>query len=194
MKVGLISDIHCNLVGLREALHQLSDCEEVLCAGDLLYQYRFSVDVLALLKQHDVRSIVGNHDKTILYTPAHPLLESSSVDPAYLRYLAELPHTLELELDGVRIAMFHGAPWDDHDSASAHYVYPENQDDMRRVAQADADVVVLGHTHRPFAVRVADTLIVNPGSCGECRDGSGLLSCAMLETGDGRVEFRRFPE
>ena len=187
VKIGLISDIHCNLGGLLGALRELSDCEEILCAGDLLYQYRFPQAVLGLLNERGVRAIVGNHDRTILCTPSHPL--RASVDPVALAYLAEIPRMLSLNLDGVRVAVFHGAPWDDPDSTSATYIYPENQDALRRVAQVDADVVVLGHTHRGFAVRVDGTLIVNPGSCGEPRDGTDLLSCAVLDTRDGQVEF-----
>jgi putative phosphoesterase len=192
VKVGLLSDIHCNLEGLRRALAILGDCDQLLCAGDLLYQYRFSSDVLGLLRDAQVHSIVGNHDKTILHVPGHPLRSSPTVDPSELRYLGEIPESLNLSLGGARIAMFHGAPWDIPRDTSAHYVYATSQSDLRRVAEVDADVVVLGHTHIPFSCVVADTLIVNPGSVGECRDGSGLLSCAMLDTDDRRVEFRRF--
>ncbi len=187
-----MSDIHCNLEGLQGALGELADCEELLCAGDLLYQYRFSTEVLSLLKDRGVRAIVGNHDRTILHTPAHPL--RASVDPAALDYLATIPLTLSLELDGLRVAMFHGAPWDDPSSISATYIYPENQSDLCRVAHVDADVVVLGHTHRAFATRINSTLIVNPGSCGEPRDGTDLLSCAVLDTTDGQAEFRKWPQ
>ena len=100
MKLGLFSDIHCNLGGLERALQLLDDCDELLCAGDLLYQYRFSGEVLALLREHRVHTIVGNHDKTILYTPSHPLRASPSVDPTELQFLAGLPNSLALELGG----------------------------------------------------------------------------------------------
>jgi len=66
VKLGLFSDIHCNVRGLERALQLLDDCDELLCAGGLLYQYRFSGEVLALLRQHRGHAIVGNHDKTIL--------------------------------------------------------------------------------------------------------------------------------
>lgn len=194
VKIGLISDIHCNAPGLRRALGLLDDCDEVLCAGDLMSQYRFSSEVLTIIKESGIRTIVGNHDKTILHAPAHPLRSSPTVDPALLQYLAGLPSTLSSTWDGMSIAMFHGSPWDDAASLSAHYVYPENVQDMRRVAQVKADIVVLGHTHRPFSARQGETLIVNPGSCGESRDPSGVLSCAMLDTRDGRVEHRYFSE
>src|SRR5207249_2200026 len=113
-------------------------------------------------------------------------------DPALLDYLAGLPNSLSLERDGLRIAVFHGAPWDDPGDTSAHYVYANNTRDLRRVAEVEADVVILGHTHRPFALKVDSTLIVNPGSCDDPRDGTNLLSCAVLETEARTVEFRPF--
>jgi putative phosphoesterase len=188
----LISDIHCNLAGLQEALALLADCDEVLCAGDLMYQYRFSNDVLRHLAERRVHAIVGNHDKTILYTPGFPLRTSPSVDPERLGYLAGLPHELMLTLDGIRIAMFHGAPWDDPRGTSASYLYPDDEQQLRRLAQVEADVIVLGHTHRAFAKSVDEVLVVNPGSCGEARDGTRNLTCAILDTASREVEFRLF--
>jgi putative phosphoesterase len=192
LKLGLFSDIHCNLTGLQRALELLDDCDELLCAGDILYQYRFSGEVLATLRDHNVHAIVGNHDRTILYVPSHPLRSSPKVDPADLRYLGEIPDTLSLRLGGTDIAMFHGSPWDNVRTASAHYVYPANQADMKRVAQVPADIVVLGHTHQAFSAWVNGTLIVNPGSCGESRDPSGLLTCAALDVASGEVAIRSF--
>ena len=62
----------------------------------------------------------------------------------------------------------------------------------QRVSDNDADFVVLGHTHRAFSTRVGNTLVVNPGSCGEPRDASGTYSCAALDVTSGEVEFRPF--
>lgn len=192
MKIGLISDIHCNLPGLERALDLLRECDEILCAGDLMYQYRFSNQVLALLRRREIHAIVGNHDKTILYTRGHPLQTSASVDPQERDYLAGLPSNLTLSLGGTRVAMFHGSPWDEAQGCVAHYIYPQNRELLKRVAQVEADVIVLGHTHIPFCDLVDGRLVVNPGSCGESRDPSGALSCAMLDTGTRTVDFRSF--
>src|SRR5437016_554624 len=113
MKVGLLSDIHCNMPGLRNALYLLSDCTELLCNGDLMYQYRFSAEILDLLEEHGVHCIVGNHDLSILHTPGHPLRAALATDPTALERLAAIPRDLMLELGGVRFAMFHGSSWDE---------------------------------------------------------------------------------
>jgi putative phosphoesterase len=192
VKVGLLSDIHCKLPGLLQALEQLDDCDELLCAGDLVYQYRFSNDVLATLKRRGVRSILGNHDKIVLHTPNHPLRASASVDPAWLAYLASLPNSLALTLGGVHLQMFHGSPWDDDDGRVTPYIYPQSSAELRRLAEFAADVIVLGHTHVPFVHDTGRALVVNPGSCAEPRDGTLMPCCAVLDTDSRRVDFRRY--
>ena len=192
MKLGLISDIHCNLPALERALALLQDCDELICAGDINYQYRFSNSVLTLLRERGVRSIAGNHDNTILYAPGHPLRDSPTVDAGCFAYLKGLPERLELDYGERRVAVFHGAPWDEPRGTSACYVFPEDTRLLARLGDVDADFVVLGHTHRPFTARVGPMLVVNPGSCGEPRDASNTYSCAALDVASGEVEFRPF--
>src|SRR3990172_6771974 len=141
LKIGLISDIHSNVRGLERSLALLGDCEEVLCAGDLLCLYRFSGEVLSLLRDHHVHAIVGNHDKTILYAPEHPLRSSPSVNRADLQYLSNLPEALSLSLGGLRIAMFHGSPWDEEQTTAAYYVHPSVRKDILRVRSYESDII-----------------------------------------------------
>jgi len=190
MKIGLLSDIHCNVEGLKRALDLLSDCNELLCAGDLMYQYRFSMEILDLLDEHGVQSIVGNHDLSILYTPGHPIRDRLASEPTALPRLGAVPRQRMMELGGLRIAMFHGAPWDADERCN--YIYPQDQAKLDRLREVEADVVVLGHTHIPFTVMVGDQLVVNSGSVGECRDGTGTLSCSVLDTTTREIELRRF--
>ncbi len=192
MKIGLLSDIHCRLPGLLRALEQLDDCDELLCAGDIVYQYRFSNEVLAALKRRGVRSILGNHDKVVLHTPNHPLRESTSVDPDWLAYLGSLPNSLAITLGGIRLQMFHGSPWDDAEGRVTPYIYPQSSAELRRLAEIKADVIVLGHTHVPFVHDTGRALVVNPGSCAEPRDGTLTPCCAVLDTDSLRVVFRRY--
>jgi putative phosphoesterase len=190
LRIGLISDLHCNVPTLTRAFELLEDCEEVLCAGDLIYQFRFSNEVLLMLRDRGVQTIVGNHDKSVLLTPNHPLRVSPTVDPEAMRYLAGLPTNLTLDVEGKRIAMFHGSPWDDDAEPHAHYVYPQNRADLKRVARVEADFIVLGHSHVPYAEWVNERLIINPGTCGEPCPSTGLPSCAALDVTTGEVDFR----
>ena len=192
MKIGLVSDIHCNVEGLRAALDVLADCDEVVCAGDVMFQYRFSNELAALLQSAGVRCILGNHDKSILQLPNHPLRASPSVEPSRLAYLAQLPEQLTFELAGVRILVAHGAPWDPPGAIEATYVYPHDTRRLERMRHVEADVIVLGHTHVPMAERVAKRLVINPGSCGVPTGAGRELTCMSLDLDTLEAELHAF--
>ncbi len=63
MKLGIVSDIHCNGAGLAQALALMGDIDELICLGDSIYEYRFSNDVVRLLKDREAQVIVGNHEE-----------------------------------------------------------------------------------------------------------------------------------
>lgn len=189
VKIGFVSDIHCNVVGLRAALDLLADCDQILCAGDLMLQYRFSNEVPAVLSSAGVQSIVGNHDKTILHVPNHPLRSSPAVESRWLQYVSELPDRLTVDVQGVRIVVTHGAPWDAAGAIESTYVYPHDDQRLARMREVDADVVVLGHTHVPMIEQVGSVRVLNPGSCGIPSGATPQVSCAVLnlDTLDAQV-------
>ena len=65
MLLGIVADIHCNVGGLRQALDRMGPVDQLLCAGDAIYQFRFSNEVIELLRERDARYILGNHELTI---------------------------------------------------------------------------------------------------------------------------------
>ena len=60
--------------------------------------------------------------------------------------------------------------------------------ELQRFGEADADIVLYGHTHQQVVRRVGRALVVNPGSAGDGRDprNGGQLSCAVLDTAERR--------
>lgn len=73
-----------------------------------------------------------------------------------------------------------------------HIVNPHAPHDTiaRRIFREKPDVVVFGHTHKPFSERINGTLYLNPGSAG--RERFNLpRTVAILETGpELKVEFK----
>ena len=51
VRIGIVSDIHCNAAGLLEALRLMGDVDEVFCLGDSIWEYRFSNGVAQILKE-----------------------------------------------------------------------------------------------------------------------------------------------
>jgi putative phosphoesterase len=107
-----------------------------------------------------------------------------------LGWLAERPRRHELRVGGKRVLMVHSTPWEPRGS----YALPTSSE-LQRFDEADADIVLYGHTHQQVIRRVGRVLVVNPGSAGIGRDprNGGQLSCAVLDTVTEEVVVRDFP-
>lgn len=185
MQIGLIADPHANVYGTEGVLARLRDCGAVLCAGDLTGYFSHVNETVQLLRQNRVLCVRGNHDQYLfdLSSPANPVLAKSVaftrdvINTRNLAFLSSLPNQLILQWDDLRILVCHGSPWD----LLNGYVYPDRAS-FEDFLAVDADVIVLGHTHRPMLKRVRSKLIINPGSCGQPRNGTAAASCAILDT------------
>ncbi len=191
MKLGLVADIHCNSAGLRRALELMGPVDELICAGDAVYQFRFSNEVLGLLRERNARYILGNHERVLLSPWGERARSAPEVQPDLVEYMAAQPYQLETHVDGRKLVVVHGSPFDPHDE----YLYP-NSPNLQKLAQIEADIIVLGHTHYHMAQPVGRALVVNPGSAGESRDHRNgfRLSCAVLETATGEVTFHHYDD
>ncbi|MDA0301909.1 MAG: YfcE family phosphodiesterase [Chloroflexi bacterium] len=183
MRIGIVSDIHCNVEGLRLALKRMGDVDELLCAGDLMYGFRFSNDVVEELRARGARTVQGNHERTMLSAAGDRARNQQFVKSENVDYIAALPRVIETEVSGKRLVMVHGSPFEPFDE----YLYPKART-LRRFKDLDADYVILGHTHYPMVERVGNVLVINPGSAGEPAD----LSYAVLDTASGEVTFDAF--
>ena len=82
MRLGLVSDIHCNIESLDVALEQMGDVDEVLCAGDAIFSFRFSNAVVARLRQIGARMVLGNHELDVLGPQGIRVREDKKTDPS----------------------------------------------------------------------------------------------------------------
>ena len=179
MKVGVVSDVHNNVAALQYALEQLSACELKLNLGDLVFEYKVDPEIIYLAQRAGLVGIVGNHEKTILKHPASSL--RAKLAPDSIDFLESLPASRIVDVAGRTLHVAHGAPWDDPDDPHCAYVYERNGTAMQRVAETDADVILLGHTHVPMLARAGGKLVINPGSCGDARGAQGRLTFAELD-------------
>jgi putative phosphoesterase len=167
------------------------DVEEILMAGDAMHEYRFSNEVVETVRDNGIRSILGNHEAGLLAPSGSAARTAPTVRASNLELVAALSHRLDTTVDGRSLAMVHGSPFEPY----SDYVVPGSAA-LRRCADVDVDVLVLGHTHVPMVERVGRCLVVNPGSLGESRDRAHPrdVSYAVLDTESLEVEIRRFPD
>ena len=106
-------------------------------------------------------------------------------------FLAEQPHRRYLELSGKRLLLIHSTPWEPR----GDYVHPHSTK-LDRFAEADADIVLYGHTHCQVVKRIGRVLVINPGSAGDARDSRNgrQLSCAVLDMASQEVRVIDYPD
>ncbi len=191
MKLGIVSDLHCNIDGLTRALEIMGPIDELLCLGDSIFEYRFSNEVVALLKARGAHVIQGNHEEVFLGPQGARARERASIDRALLQWLAERPARIELDIGGKKVLMVHSTPWEPRGT----YVYPHSRQ-LARFGEAEADIVLYGHTHQQLVRRIDGRLVVNPGSAGDGRDHNNdrQLSCAVLDTVSEEVVITNFED
>jgi len=191
MKLGIVSDIHCNGAGLAQALALMGDIDELICLGDSIYEYRFSNDVVRLLQDREAQVIGRNHEECFFGPHVAGARARPDIDPALAEWLASQPQRRELTIGGKRLLLVHSTPWEPRGT----YAYPGSSL-LARFAEAEADVVLYGHTHQQIVRRIGPVLVINPGSAGEARDTANRfqLSCAVLDTASEEVRVVDFPD
>lgn len=179
MRIGIVSDIHCNIAGLKSALDVMGEIDQLLCLGDSIFEYRFSNEVVAELRMQDALVIQGNHEETFFGIGGVRARAAPSIEEDHALWLADQPLRRDIVMDSRRLHLCHSTPWEPRGT----YIIPENRE-MARFGDTDTDVVMYGHTHRQTIQTLNNTLIINPGSAGDARDSSNgrRLSCAVLET------------
>lgn len=201
MKLALLGDIHGNAAALRAVLAAASSsgADELFITGDLVGYYFAPREVLELLQPWRRHVVRGNHED-MLKTARSDQGFLVEVDARYgsglrtaieqlneeqLEELCSLPHPLKYEVDGCKILLCHGAPWDNE-----RYVYPDAKAELLdRCAVQEFDLVVLGHTHYPMQHWFGDTLVVNPGSVGQPRNRQPGAHWALFDTATHSLEF-----
>jgi putative phosphoesterase len=161
-KLAVISDVHADLHALRDALGQIAriGVERTLCCGDLLDYGMFPEETLTVLREQRISCIRGNHDRWAVASGSD--MSGWDLSEASVAYLDALPTHWRKLIDGTRVVLAHARPEND-----MHGIAPDapGRELVDLLDEAGADVLLVGHTHVPFARRLPDgRLVCNPGA------------------------------
>src|SRR5436190_256162 len=175
MRIGLISDSHCNSIALDACLERIDllKLDTLYFLGDAVGYFPGEIDVIQQLQQRSILCQKGNHEAMLL----GDLRFSSEKESVYrladareriastvLQTIREWPEHRVVHVGGRKLLLAHGSPFD----FLCEYILPDS--DLSKFSTLDYDAVFLGHTHRPFIRTVGSVLVVNVGSCGMPRD------------------------
>ena len=203
MRVAVITDIHANLSALEMVLEVIDgkEVDQVYCGGDLVGYGPHPNEVCALIEDRGIPTIYGNYDYAIArdledcgcaYVNHHDReIGQLSVDWTLAHtnqrskdFMRELPFDVRFELESKRVRLVHGSP-----RKVNEYLFEDKpaRTFERIAAQADCDVLVFGHTHKPWVHEYGGVLFVNCGSVGKPKDGDPRAAFALLTVNDGNV-------
>jgi len=211
VRYAVIADIHANLHALEAVLSatEKADVDEYLVAGDLVGYGPFPNECVARVAELGASCVAGNHDLIALGALGDdrciPLARTSLawtrrvLGDAERAYLTALPRTINRS----SIVVTHG-------SLSSPEEYTARRDQAMsqleglRSSHPDARLLVVGHTHRPWAcdelgrvwrvggegsVPLGDVhVLVNPGAVGQSRELRVRARFGVVDT-DGSMSF-----
>lgn len=210
MRMAIFSDIHGNMPALDAVLADIrgQQIDAVYCLGDLVGYAPFPNEVIERIRSERIPTIMGNYDdgvgfdrddcgcayreaeekrrgeESLVWTKAHVTKENKE-------FLRTLQSEIRFDADRTRVLLVHGSP-----RKINEYLFEDRpvSSFQRLAATANADVVVFGHTHKPYSKLVDNVLFVNVGSVGKPKDGDWRACYALLEPGAApAVEFVRVP-
>jgi len=195
-RVAVISDIHTNLPALGICLQAIDaiGVDAVYCGGDLVGYGPQPIGVCRLIQARSIPAVYGDHDYAIGRdldhsegdgTKSEHDLDRQSLawtlahtDQHAKDYLRALPFDLRFVLGNQRVRLVHGSPR----SANEYVLEDAPATTLDRIAaQADCDVLVFGHTRKPWTRTHAGILFANCGSIGNPGDGDPRAAFALLE-------------
>jgi predicted phosphodiesterase len=209
-QVTIFGDIHGNIPALQAVWAEMDrrGLQRRFCLGDLVGYGVQPDDVVRFMRDHDVPTLMGNYDEGVGYdsddcgcayrTPEAQALGERSIawtnahvsddNKAFLR---NLPMTMSLMMDKLRVTLVHGSP-----RRINEYLYEDRpQSSVERLFDmVGAGVIVCGHTHKPYdRVLPGGRRLINAGSVGKPKDHDPRAAFVIL-TVDGKelqTEFVR---
>lgn len=196
MRILLIADVHSNEPAFEAVLEHAGSVDRTLCAGDIVGYNPYPKECIQIVKGLKLECVMGNHDwasATDMAAGFNPYAQAAvhythrMLSEDDISLLSGLPERLELEVEGVRLRMYHGSPRDPLNE----YVYPWTPKATLKTLLdlSGGEVLILGHTHVPMAFRLGDRYVINPGSVGQPRSGNPNSSYIILTIRDGNVEI-----
>jgi putative phosphoesterase len=174
MRIGLIADIHGNLIALESVLSKLKreQVDHIICLGDVAALGPQPHEVLERLRELTCPVVMGNTDDWYL----QPLPEGDDelreivewglqqLTDADLAYLRSFQPVIELILETDQTLLCsHGSPRSYNDVIASTTPAAEIR---HMFAGYQARIMVGGHTHVQMLRRYEQALLINPGSVG----------------------------
>jgi putative phosphoesterase len=211
MNIAVLGDIHGNIEALK-AVYETAlarKIDKVFHLGDVGGYAPFVNEVVDFLIVHGIAGVQGNYDYHVAHDsehcgckyedPAQAELADKSfawtkkhVSDKSREYMRNLPLTISFSSHGKKVVLFHATPHKNN-----LYWYEERPDRffLEMAEKTDAEVMIYGHTHKPYRKDIGGKVFINAGSVGKPKDGDPRACLALIDISAEGVtaEFLRVP-
>lgn len=179
--IAIISDIHGNYPALQAVLDEIekSGYESIISLGDVAGYYCQINECIDLLRQKNIRNIMGNHDYYMVYNQPCPRSKSANdllnyqrtkITSDNLAWLGKSSQKIEFD----STSLVHGG-WKDH---LDEYLMNVTEDYFK---DENAAFFFSGHTHIQTLKMFDKICYCNPGSVGQSRDNDPRAAFALFD-------------
>lgn len=202
MVLGVISDVHANVLALDAALRALREhgAETIVCLGDLVGYGPAPNETIERIREEGVLCTLGAADERIAFDFARSQVPRKGVgdetlewtrevlEPQHVQWLRELPVQRRLETPAGRLRAFHGTP---ENPAGRTDLQIDPLRLQRLFEQHRCSLIATGGTHVPYlrATRSGETAL-NPGSVGLSLNGEPGADFAVLRFVEDKVDVK----
>lgn len=207
MRLAIISDIHSNIDALQAVYDDIlsKEVDIIVSTGDLVGYLPFPNDVVEFFIKYKIQSVQGNHDQFIANSKSCNLnmisglsisqkqgnasarYTNMTINEVCRSFLKNLPQEIKMKVGDMSILFTHGSP-----RKIDEYLY-EDEELLELISRdLKEDILVIGHTHKPYYRKVNDTHIINAGSVGKSKNGNKGAVYTILEIENKNIEVEFF--
>lgn len=197
MKFAVFGDIHGNIEALKAAYETAlsNKVAKIYHLGDIGGYAPFVNEVADFLLEHGIEGVQGNYDFNVAADSEHcgckyeDPVQAELADKSFLwtnlhasekskEFMRNLPTTLSFSVHGKKVLLFHAAP---HKNNLYWYEDRPEKFFLEMAEKTAADVLIYGHTHKPYRRDIGSKVFINAGCVGKPKDGDPRACFALIE-------------
>lgn len=177
-KIAIISDIHSNIVALKEVLKDIEsrNINKIYCLGDIVLKGSSPCESLDLIQSNCDLIIKGNcDDYAVNLNYEHAIWYKNKLGSERIEYLNNLPMYKDLYISGSLVRLFHATKNNLNkrtlDTASTEEKLALFEDENNIVP----DIIFYGDIHKQYLEKIKNKTIINVGSVGNSLEISNVV-------------------
>ena len=206
MRIAVIADIHSNIFSLNEVLLDIDNrnADLIVCMGDLVGYATYPNEVIDTIRENKIMTIMGNYDEAVgeermacgCDYPDAKDLENAGISLNWTidetrddnkDFLRSLPKEVKMIFEGKTVIFVHGSP------RKINEYLKENSTEAEEVmADFEGDILVCGHTHKPYYKMYGNKMLVNAGSAGKPKTGTPKANYVVIDLNGDNVSVEMY--